>query len=131
MSQIEVQENGVVGNMMQAEFKDADHASSKALRLIRNDPRTLAIRQAQGYEIVIDPDKNYVDTYLPHQADGSYRFGDVVLASCPKEMREQRMKNAKRKADLLDLSIKQTFHSDMDRLNVPSFETVGDEEKER
>ena len=129
--QVELQEMGVVENMMQAEFTSEDLQKTRSLRLIRNDPKTLAVRQAQGYKIVLDPEGKHIKTFLPRQPDGSYRFGDVVLAQCPKELRDKRMARVKRKAELLDLSIKDTFHSEMDRLNVPSFETTGDEDKER
>ncbi len=129
--QVELQEMGVVENMMQAEFTSEDLQKTRSLRLIRNDPKTLAVRQAQGYKIVLDPEGKHIKTFLPRQPDGSYRFGDVVLAQCPKELRDKRMAQARRKAELLDLSIKDTFHSEMDRINVPSFETTGDEEKER
>ena len=131
MSQVELNEMGVVENMMQAEFTSEELQNTRVLRLIRNDPKTLAVRQAQGYKIILDPEGKHIKTFLPRQPDGSYRFGDVVLAQCPKEMRDKRMAQVRRKAELLDLSIKDTFHSEMDRINVPSFETTGDEEKER
>ncbi len=131
MSQVELNEMGVVENMMQAEFLSEDLQKTRSLRLIRNDPKTLAVRQAQGYKIILDPEGKHIKTFLPRQPDGSYRFGDVVLAHCPTEMRDKRMARAKRKAELLDLSIKDTFHNEMDRIDVKSFETIGDEEKER
>jgi hypothetical protein len=129
--QVELQEMGVVENMMQAEFTSEDMRNTRSLRLIRNDPKTLAVRQAQGYKIVLDPEGTHIKTFLPRQPDGSYRFGDVVLAQCPTDLREKRMARARRKAELLDLSIKDTFHTEMERMDVPSFETTGDEEKER
>lgn len=84
MSQVELNEMGVVENMMQAEFTSEDLQNTRSLRLIRNDPKTLAVRQAQGYKIVLDPEGKHIKTFLPRQPDGSYRFGDVVLAQCPK-----------------------------------------------
>jgi hypothetical protein len=117
--------------MLQAEFKDEDLKNTRHLRLLRKDPKTLAVRQAQGYEIVLDPDQTLVETFLPPQPDGRYEFGDVVLASCPKEHYDQRMARNKRRGELMDLSIKDTFHSQMDRANVPSFEEVGDDEVRR
>lgn len=127
--QIEVMESSISQNMLQAQFKDPERRANRNLRLIRKDPQSRALRGAQGYEVVTDPDGDLIETFLPRTPDGKYEFSDVILASCPMELYDNRRERAKRKGKAMEMTSKEMFHSDVEKIKgVSSFEPNPDEE---
>ena len=114
--QIELNEVSITQNMMQARHKNPADRANKNLRLIRKDPASLALRKAQGYKVVVDPDESLIETFLPLGPNKTYEFSDVILAECPMELYENRRERAKRKGKAMEMTSKEMFHSDVEKI---------------
>jgi hypothetical protein len=97
------------------------------VRWVRDDKHDVSRHRHMGFRIVkenpkLAEDKRRIDTVVELGEDGTYRTGDVVLMEIAKDDYDYLLQEAvQRSRDQVDVG-KETFRSEAEKLEVPTFE---------